>query len=593
MAQHLPFFNWSLKKLLITEPGSFNRAKIKILFTILIFSLIKILIAIPVALYYDQEIQLIRALVMLIIAILLIKFLLSNKDYTSIIAQIIVWIGLLFIWSNIFIYAQAINMITLQAVFMTILTSFYLLSARFGVLYSFFGTFPLIVYLISGNTLAINESPAELASPGYEIIVVLSLITFVTSHYLYHQAFSLNLIEKEVLNNRLQAAVEEANSASESKSNFLSTMSHELRTPLNSVIGLTELLLDNPHSTEQAENLRLLNFSAANLHSLINDILDFNKLGADKLHLEAISVDLYALMNDICSGLRMLTKEKGLQLILDVDDVIKDLRIITDPTRISQIIYNLTGNAIKFTSEGSVSVSLKAINMNSDHVDIRFSVSDTGIGISEDKQEAIFEPFIQASASTTRNFGGTGLGLAIVKRLLMLFNTTINLESISNKGSTFFFDISFKRDKELPAIQLANTQLMDDLTNLRILVAEDNPMNRLLLKKVFSKWNNEPEFAENGHEALEKLSSQIYDVILMDIHMPVMDGYEATKAIRKISDPGKSGIPVIALTASVSNNLNDKIKEAGMNDYIYKPFNSKELYSKLKNIALQPPAKLP
>lgn len=186
-------------------------------------------------------------------------------------------------------------------------------------------------------------------------------------------------------------------------------MSHELRTPLISVIGMSELLLDQPNNSEQEENLKILNFSAVNLHSLINDILDYNKLGSEKLSLESLSVNLYSLMNEICAGMRIQAKDKGLDLILDIDESIKNKVIITDPTRISQIIYNLAGNAIKFTSTGSVCISLKRTSIDAENIYIRFSVKDTGIGIYENEKEAIFQPFTQASTSTTRNFGGTGL----------------------------------------------------------------------------------------------------------------------------------------------------------------------------------------
>ena len=584
MNKYSSLFNWSLSKLLATETRSFNRARLKILFTILSFTLIKLVVVIPIAIYHNQPYQLERAAVMLVIGLLLLKYLLSNKNSTLIISQIIVWIGLFFVWSNIFFYRQAINVVTLQFVFTIIISSFYLLGTRPGIIYSVLSTIPIALYMVFGPKLVLSAiSPTELASPGFEIIVILNLVTFVIINYLYHEAFRLNMSEKESLNNKLENAVKDANRASESKSDFLSTMSHELRTPLNSVIGMTQLLLEDSHSKEQAENLKILKFSAVNLHSLINDILDFNKLGADKLKLEAISVNIASLMHDICAGLRLQAKEKALRLVLKIDDAIKDKCVITDPTRITQIISNLAGNAIKFTSKGSVTVSLKVLSIDSEDLNIRFSVVDTGIGIDSDKQEAIFEPFMQASTSTTRNFGGTGLGLAIVKRLLMLFNSSINLESTSGSGSKFFFDISFKRDTEVPAVEKPFTEEFD-LRQLRILVAEDNPMNRLLLKKVLSKWNNEPEFAMNGQEAVQKLSSGTFDVVLMDIHMPVMDGYEATKVIRGMADLQKSAIPVIALTASVSNNLNEKIKEAGMNDYIYKPFDSKELYTKLKKI---------
>ncbi|MDB5012476.1 MAG: response regulator, partial [Daejeonella sp.] len=200
--------------------------------------------------------------------------------------------------------------------------------------------------------------------------------------------------------------------------------------------------------------------------------------------------------------------------------------------------------------------------------------------------EAIFEPFTQASSSTTRNFGGTGLGLAIVKKLLTLFDSKINLESTPGIGSNFFFDISFTIDKQPAAVYATTVEPDYDLSALRVLIAEDNPMNRLLMKKVFSKWSNVPVFAVNGQEAIEKATCEVFDVILMDIHMPVVDGYDAAKAIRNLTDSTKSNVPIIALTASVSNDLSEKITSVGMNDYVFKPFKSKELYSKLNMIAI-------
>lgn len=587
MNQQVSFFNLSLRKLLLTEPDSFNKARIKIVFTVLIFSIVKIFFVIPIVYQHGQISHLERVLTMLLIYIILIKFLLNDKRYTLIIAHIMAWMGLMLVWSILFVFAQSINIILLQFVFMLILSSFYLLNRSFGIFYSVMGIMPVIIYMIIGNRLQLNIRPDEIASPAYEILVVLNFITIVIIHYLFHQAINNNIKEKEDLNKQLQIAVKEANLAVQSKSDFLSTMSHELRTPLISVIGMSELLLDQANNPEQEENLKILNFSAVSLHSLINDILDYNKLGSDKLKLETLSVNLYVLMNEICAGMHLQTKEKGLDLILNVDETIKDELIITDPTRISQIIYNLVGNAIKFTSKGSVSVSLSSISIDEESIHIRFSVIDTGIGISSDEKELIFEPFTQASTSTTRNFGGTGLGLAIVMRLLVLFNSDINLESTPGEGSNFFFDILFKRNKNARDEHPSDAESVYDISDLKVLIAEDNTMNRVLLKKIFSKWNNEPEFAWNGHEVTEKVSAQVYDIILMDIHMPLMDGYEATRIIRKMSDPSRSGIPIIALTASVSNNLYDKIKEAGMDDFIYKPFNSKELYSKLKQIALQ------
>ncbi|TKB97758.1 ATP-binding protein [Pedobacter cryophilus] len=589
MEQRLSFFNWSIKKLLFSESDSFSKAKIKIVYSVLLFSILKVLVVLFLTWFYGQSLQLGRAVVLLVIYVALLKLLLNNTIKLKVIAHILIWLGILLVISNILFFSQTVNLVSLQFVFMVTLSSFYLLGTRYGIIYSILGILPVIIYMSFGNEL--NYFPTNqdtLFSPAFEIIAFLNFTTIVFSHYLFQQAFLANVKEKEALNEQLKIAVKEANQAAQSKSDFLSTMSHELRTPLNSVIGMTNLFLDDTNSSDRTENLNILKFSAVSLHSLINDILDFNKLGADKLNLEAINVNLYELINDICLGLRYQANEKGIDLILDIDEVIKNQEVITDPTRITQIIYNLVGNALKFTSKGSVTVCLKAISISEENINIKFSILDTGIGISKDKQEEIFEPFNQASTSTTRDFGGTGLGLAIVKRLLLLLNSHINLESGLNTGSNFFFEIVFKLTEKVVLEPSAScTELDDNLSDLRILVAEDNLMNRILLKKVLSKWKNEPVFTENGQEALEKSASQLFDVILMDLHMPVMDGYTAAKAIRNLPNVDHSTVHIIAFTASVSNNLSEKVKDVGMNDYMYKPFNPKELYGKLKDISVK------
>jgi two-component system, sensor histidine kinase len=582
MKSRVSFFNWSFTKLLKTESDHFGKAGIKIIFCLLVFSLIKASIVIGVTFYYKQDLQLQRAVVLLFVYITLFKLLLANKAYMGVVAHMMVWLGLFLIWSNVFLFAQSINILTLQFVFMLILGSFCLMNPRFGIIYAIAATLPVILHLIFGQRLQFEGiSPDELAAPGYEIMVVLNFVTIVICHYLFQQSFKSNIKEKEALNDQLQLAVKEANLAAESKSEFLSTMTHELRTPLNSVIGISQLLLQDSHSREQEVSLQILKVSAENLYSLINNILDFNKLGSEKLELEEIPVALDDLVREVCLGLRFQAEQKEIDFLLHIDEAI-NRGIMTDPTRITQIIYNLAGNAIKFTEQGTVSVALNVLAADDQLLKVRFSVIDTGVGISADRQEAIFESFTQASVSTARNFGGTGLGLAIVKRLLLLFDSSIQIESALGAGSKFYFDISFKL-RQRPADSFTERPQADpDLSDLKILVAEDNHMNRLLLVKVFARWNNKPEFAVNGQEAIDKVSSNPYDVVLMDLHMPLVDGFDAARAIRAMADPQRSGVRIIALTASVSDNLGYKIKEAGMDDFLYKPFRLNDLYLKLK-----------
>ena len=590
MRSELPFFNWSLTRLLHTEPDNLKKARINIIFAIIIFSLVKLLVALPFSLSNDQTVHVIRNAFFITVFIFLLKIFLIDKRFAGKIGVIMIWVALFLIWSNAFLTAQTVNIITIQVVVTVILSCFYLLHWRWALVYSLLGVLPTIILVISGDNLNLNKIvPEQLASPAYEIIVILNFLTILVAHFLYYQALNKNVLEKEMLNKQLQEAVKEANLAVQSKADFLSTMSHELRTPLNSVIGMTQLLLSSPYSPEQSENLKIINFSARNLNMLINDILDFNKMESDMLNLEAINVDLDSLINDICAGMRFQAKEKGLELIVNIDDAIKTHLVVTDPTRLTQIIYNLLGNAIKFTPTGSVTLSLKAIERQTGSINIHFSVVDTGIGIEIQQQELIFDAFTQASSSTTRKFGGTGLGLTIVKRLLKLFKSDINVKSTPGQGSEFFFDISFITAGEISESSVINRKQEYNLKQLKVLVVEDNPINTLLIKKIFANWNNCPHFASNGYEALEKLEEGIFDVILMDIHMPLLDGYATTKLIRNLPDNSKSAIPIIALTASVSNDLYSKIREVGMNDYINKPFNSDDLYRKLKNIEITSP----
>lgn len=581
MSNKLLFYNWSLKKILLTITDSFERSSIKILYIFLVITIVKILILAPFYYIGGSYRHLFAIGIFLFTCVILLKILLIHKKYIRILAHTLVLAGIILVFFILFFLSKNVNVIILQLISMIMLSSFFLLGRTYGIIYSIIVFSPILFLILIGEDHAFVQSTDRLNYISFQITAFLNFVTIVIWHYLYHEAYERNIFEKELLNKKLILAVKEANIGAHSKSDFLSTMSHELRTPLNSVIGMSELLIEKSNNPEQEENLKILNFSATILHSLINDILDFNKLGSDKLYLESIGVNLYTLLNDICSGLQLQAKEKGLYLDLEVDDEIKHSNVCTDPTRISQIIYNLAGNAIKFTSEGSVIIKVKAHQRDNDSIKIRFSVIDTGIGINKEQQEAIFEPFTQASSSTTRMYGGTGLGLAIVKRLLTLFNSKINLESTVGVGSSFWFDISFKRDKEPLSNSLDIIGNSIDIKDLEILVVEDNPINSLLLKKIFQKWNNIPDFTKDGIEAFEKYKSKNYDLILMDVHMPLLDGYETSKLIRSLPDINKSKVPIIALTASVSINLKEKIREAGMDDYLSKPYNSKELLKML------------
>jgi signal transduction histidine kinase/CheY-like chemotaxis protein len=585
MGSPIPFFNFSLKKVLDQEPDNLRRARIKIVYVTLLLWLLKLALIVPINYHSLHDHQLWRAGFIFLFFVALTKYLLYKPQSITFISHAIVLTGIVAVWSSVMVFSQNLNLVTIQLMFMVVFVGYYLIDSRFAVIYSIVAIAPVLIYLFvtHGRILYLNVTPADLPSPAFEIVVTMNFVTMVLINYLFYMALKNNVREKELLNKQLEATIAETRALAESRSIFLSTMSHELRTPLNAVIGMTGLIKDTA-SPDQAENLDILEFSAAGLLTLVNDILDYNKSENDKIELEAIPVHLAALLHKTCYGLQQKAAEKGFELLLQIDDELKEQWIITDPTRLTQIIYNLAGNAVKFTDQGVVTVTVTAGDKTGDSQFINFSIIDTGIGIPPDRLDAIFEPFMQASADTTRHYGGTGLGLAIVKRLLLLFNSQIQLQSEYSKGSVFSFDISFKLYKGGGQLPLSSNHATHSLEGLNILIAEDNTVNALLLVKLLSRWNIKTVVTGNGQEAVARLMDYPFDVVLMDLHMPLMDGYQATQSIRLLPDPLKANIPIIALTASVSYNINDKIKEAGMQDYLSKPFQPASLYQKLEAI---------
>ncbi|WP_082035928.1 hybrid sensor histidine kinase/response regulator [Pedobacter lusitanus] len=369
---------------------------------------------------------------------------------------------------------------------------------------------------------------------------------------------------------------------------FFSTVSHELRNPLNTVIGMANLLKGENKDQLLQENLDILKFSAESLLSLINNILDFNKMGSGKVALESIPFNLKRLLENACGGLKIEALEKGLYFRISVAAEFGDRNLLGDPTRLMQIIYNLVGNAIKFTDKGGVGIKVKVIQHVDTSFKLRFIIQDTGLGISAENQRHIFDPFTQASVTTSRQFGGTGLGLGIVEHLLKLHQSTIHLESEIGTGTRFYFDIDYAEasaGQELPAQYSEQTEVFQ-LPGMQVLMAEDNPMNVLFMKKLFDRWKIELTVAENGREVVRLMNERHYDLVLMDIHMPVLNGYEAAKLIRAMEDKQKAAVFIIALTGSVSDDVIALVREAGMNDTLHKPFQPEILYQKMENIWL-------
>jgi PAS domain S-box-containing protein len=377
-------------------------------------------------------------------------------------------------------------------------------------------------------------------------------------------------VEKEMIE-----AKEQALKLSQAKAMFLSVMSHEIRTPLNAVIGMTHLLLDNDPKISQIDDLNILKFSGENLLHIINNILDFTKIETGKMELEIFPFSLKTLANDIINSLQVNVKKNSNQLKLLLDPNIPP-QLSGDKNRLYQILMNFLGNAIKFTDDGLVQLSIKLLEESEDDAVIRFEVQDNGIGIPKDKQQYIFETFTQAKTDISRKYGGTGLGLAITKKLLDMFNSEIRVDSIEGKGTTFSFDVRFSRTHEKLLASALGPE-MSVFIGKKILVVDDNEINILIAKRILSKWGLEIDAAINGYEAIDKIMTIHYDLVFMDIKMPGIDGFETTGIIRDISDPYYREVPIIALTASTLKNDHYKFVECGMNGHVLKPFNPEEI----------------
>lgn len=363
------------------------------------------------------------------------------------------------------------------------------------------------------------------------------------------------------------------------KNDFLSTMSHEIRTPINGVIGISNLLMEEELTVRQKEYVNILNFSSRHLLSIVSDILDFSKIESGNIHFDKNSFDLKSTCFNITELYNSRAKEKNINLFFEPDESVSN-SLHGDSVRLCQVLTNLVSNAIKFTEKGSVTLKYRNISETTSNITIKFSIKDTGIGIAKDKIDKIFESFSQADASISSQFGGTGLGLTISKKLIELQGGKISVNSELGKGSEFVFYLSFEKHVYVDNLPTPNrvTDRVKNLQGMKVMVVEDNRINAQVLSSFLKKWNIQIELATNGKEALEKLDESEFDLVLMDLQMPVMDGKEATKIIRteKLSSYGK--IPIIALTADASSDTQKSITQFGFNHYLSKPFSPDALY---------------
>ncbi len=379
---------------------------------------------------------------------------------------------------------------------------------------------------------------------------------------------------------KAESAAQIAEDAVKAKQQFLSNMSHEIRTPMNAIIGFTKVLLKTNLNKKQEEYLNAIKVSGDTLIVLINDILDLAKVDAGKMTFEHAPFKLTVSISAMLHLFETKIQEKNLELIKEYDNSIPEV-LIGDSVRLHQIILNLVSNAVKFTTKGKITVSVLLLKEDEDKAVIEFTVTDTGIGIAENKIEKIFENFQQAANDTSRLYGGTGLGLAIAKQLVERQGGSIRVKSKIDEGAAFSFILSFKKTKAEAPSEEEIIKLDASIKNLKVLVVEDIALNRLLVKTLLDDFGFESDYAANGKIAVEKIKAAAYDIILMDLQMPVMNGFETAEYIRSTMN---SKIPIIALTADVTTADLAKCKAVGMNDYIAKPIDEKLLYSKIAGL---------
>jgi len=607
MSHTASFFNFSINNILSDKQSTLDSARIRLLYYGLALSFFTSLMLFFEVLQKGYFIISIITGTLTLVSVILFKYLTYRPHYRAI-SHIALVTGTIAYLVNIYMARQNADAISVGVIVLMVLFSFNMLGQKMGYVYSALNIIPTLLLLLlqNGNSFLITLKPEKVDEATFIISLsaCLVLILFVYSHFYASFTKALTQLsdtaeQQDALASKFERAIEKANKSSEAKSEFLSTMSHEIRTPLNAVIGMTDLLIMGGPRPDQKENLEVLKFSAGNLLSIVNDVLDFNKIESGKLIFERTRLNLHDLMNSICGGQTIIARQKGLNFNLDVDSALQKKTLFGDPTRIAQIVFNLVSNAIKFTTQGDILVKVACIEDRHDRLTVNFMVKDTGIGIPQDRLDVIFEPFTQESVSTTRQYGGTGLGLAIVKRLLELQGLKISVNSALNKGSEFSFNMEFPVATEKQAVINKKTPTViqteaEAFGSMRVLIAEDNPVNVMLMKKLLSKWNISPFIAENGERAVEFMQYGNFDIILMDLQMPVMNGFDAAIEIRKMADPRKANIPIIALTASALFDIKDRVYNSGMNDYVSKPFKPDELYEKILNLVpMVPDVKYP
>lgn len=408
-----------------------------------------------------------------------------------------------------------------------------------------------------------------------------NIVPFSHSEINYCKISILDITEIKIAEFEILKAKEKAEKAAQIKSRFLSNMSHELRTPLNAIIGTTNIVLQEEYLPSQRQSFEVLKYSSEHMMQLVNDILDFSKIEAGKMEIENAPFNLKAFLQKIVSSFTAPVAAKNLGFNINIASQ-ADIEIYGDEMRLHQVMNNLLANAMKFTEAGAISLEVNLKNIKSNGADVYFAISDTGIGIPQNKVRQIFESFMQADIETTRKFGGTGLGLAISKRIIDQMGGELHVESSVGAGSCFYFTLNFKITRQQKTyVDEDRLKSLAGLDGITVLLAEDNPINMIVAKRFLQKWNIEVIEAENGKKAVELFYQNKPDILLIDLEMPEMDGAQTVTAIRKTHPE----IPIIAFTAATYENIREDLLSKGFNDYMPKPFKPEDLHKKLLHYA--------
>ena len=453
-------------------------------------------------------------------------------------------------------------------------------------------TAKIMVILITGHSMStedvvrgLNNGAVDYLFKPLDLYITIAKVNSLIAIVNYQREIHQKNLELENYQGELFKAIEQAEKNKVLKENFLANMSHEIRTPLNAIIGITHLLKESSINEDQQEMIKLMGFSSTSLLGIVNDILESSQIDAGKLTICPVRINIIDLVNMVCELTGPMAEEKGLLLSCEIDPAVPAM-IIGDPLRLNQILINIINNAIKFTRRGSIVISLSLIEKNNEQVFLEFRVKDTGEGLTPSSIDKMFDRFEQIEDKTWQKFGGTGLGLSIVKRLIELMEGEIKVESELGQGTTFVFNSSFALSDDATILyqQTERLSMFSKFTDICILMAEDNPISQFVAMKILKNWNITVDIAENGLEAFEKCKLKNYHLILMDTHMPVMNGIEATRKIRTELPAGKRNIPIISFSASVIENEKKEAWEAGVSDFIEKPFDPKALHYKIHRL---------